>query len=94
MISLAAVEVLAGKIWPNNLSAVATVSDPKKGEKLILLTDAKGASRDDFLKFAKANGAQDLMIPAEVKVANVPVLGSGKVDFVGVKQFIDKEMAA
>lgn len=91
MISLAAVEVLAGKVWPDHLSAVAALTDPKKGERLVLLTEAPGASRDDFLKYAKANGAQDLMIPAEIRIGDVPVLGSGKVDFVSVKKMIDTE---
>lgn len=85
MISLAAVEVIAEHLWPGALSAVAAVKDERKGERLILLTEATDATRSDFLTHAKANGVQDLMIPAEVRVVSkVPVLGSGKVDFVGV----------
>lgn len=91
MISLAAVEVIAGKVWPNQLCAVAAIPDPKKGEKLIMLTDAKGATRRDFLDYAKANGAQDLMIPAEVRVTEVPILGSGKIDFVSVTKLVEKQ---
>ncbi|TGT22170.1 hypothetical protein EN812_35630, partial [Mesorhizobium sp. M4B.F.Ca.ET.169.01.1.1] len=56
MISLAAVEALAGELWKGSLSAVATVPDARKGEKLILITEASGATRADFLAFAKANG--------------------------------------
>ena len=92
MISLAAVEVVAGKVWPNQLSAVVAVADARKGERLVLLTDAEGAARDDFVRFAKANGGQDLMIPAVVKVGEVPVLGSGKIDFVGVKKQVESEI--
>jgi acyl-[acyl-carrier-protein]-phospholipid O-acyltransferase/long-chain-fatty-acid--[acyl-carrier-protein] ligase len=89
MISLAAVEEIAGKLWPGDLSAVAAVKDVRKGEKLILLTEAPEASRTGFLAYAKANGVQDLMIPAEVWfVSKVPVLGSGKVDFVGVADLV------
>lgn len=40
MISLAAVEALAGELWKGSLSAVATVPDVRKGEKLILITEA------------------------------------------------------
>lgn len=55
---------------------MAAIADARKGEKLVLLTDAEGATRDDFVRFAKVNGGQDLIIPAVVKVTEVPVLGS------------------
>jgi acyl-[acyl-carrier-protein]-phospholipid O-acyltransferase/long-chain-fatty-acid--[acyl-carrier-protein] ligase len=82
MISLAAVETLAAQLWPGALSVVSSVPDAKKGERLALLTDAAGATRSDFLAFAKSKGATEMMVPAEVTVGKVPVLGSGKVDFV------------
>ena len=40
MVSLAAVEALAGELWKGSLSAVATVPDERKGERLVLVTDA------------------------------------------------------
>ncbi|MBZ9764536.1 acyl-[ACP]--phospholipid O-acyltransferase [Mesorhizobium sp. CA8] len=95
MVSLAAVEALAGELWKGWLSAVAAVPDARKGEKLILITEAPNATRADFLAFAKANGAMDLMVPAEVRVvAKVPVLGSGKLDFAGVSRMVrgDEEL--
>jgi acyl-[acyl-carrier-protein]-phospholipid O-acyltransferase/long-chain-fatty-acid--[acyl-carrier-protein] ligase len=82
MVSLAAVEALAAELWPNILSVVSAVPDAKKGERLVLLTEAPNASRAEFLAFAKAKGAMDMMVPAEVNCGKVPVLGSGKVDFV------------
>ncbi|RAZ93113.1 acyl-[ACP]--phospholipid O-acyltransferase [Mesorhizobium hawassense] len=89
MVSLAAVEALAGELWKGALSAVATLPDARKGEKLILITEASGATRAEFLAFAKANGAMDLMVPAEVRVVpKVPVLGSGKLDFAGVTRMV------
>src|SRR5206468_6288677 len=48
MISLAAVEALAAELWANVPSAVAAVPDLRKGERLILLTQQKGATRADF----------------------------------------------
>jgi acyl-[acyl-carrier-protein]-phospholipid O-acyltransferase/long-chain-fatty-acid--[acyl-carrier-protein] ligase len=89
MVSLAAVEELAGELWPGELSAVASIPDAKKGEKLILFTEAEDATRPDFMKFAKSKKAMDLMIPAEVRVGKVPLLGTGKVDFVGVKKLAE-----
>ncbi len=89
MVSLAAVEVLAGECWPGQLSAVASLPDAKKGERLILVTEAKGATRAAFQSFAKSKGASELMLPAEVLVVDaVPVLGSGKLDFVGVQKLV------
>ncbi|MBN9670870.1 acyl-[ACP]--phospholipid O-acyltransferase [Labrenzia aggregata] len=89
MVSLAAVEAIAGRIWPEHLSAVAAVKDPRKGEKLILITECPNATRSSFIEAAKTSGAQDLMIPADVRVVpKVPVLGSGKVDFAGVANLV------
>jgi len=94
MISLAAVEMLAAQLWPDAMSAVATAPDPRKGERLVLLTQQKGATRSEFQTFAKAKGASDLMVPAEVVVMEkIPVLGTGKIDMVGVAKLV-KERAA
>jgi acyl-[acyl-carrier-protein]-phospholipid O-acyltransferase/long-chain-fatty-acid--[acyl-carrier-protein] ligase len=86
MVSLAAVEALAGQLWPGALSVVSSVPDAKKGERLILLTDAPNATRAEFIAFAKSTGAMDMMVPAEINIGIVPVLGSGKVDFVAASK--------
>ena len=86
MVSLAAVEALAGSLWPGQLSAVSAIPDAKKGERLILLTDAPNAGRAEFLAYAKSKNAMDIMVPAEVRIGKVPVLGSGKVDFVEARK--------
>jgi acyl-[acyl-carrier-protein]-phospholipid O-acyltransferase/long-chain-fatty-acid--[acyl-carrier-protein] ligase len=94
MISLAAVEMLAGELWPNNLSAVAAIPDARKGERLILVTDKHGATRAEFQAYAKNKHASDLMIPSDVIVRDkMPVLGSGKVDLVAVAQFVREQAA-
>ncbi|UWU29127.1 hypothetical protein N2600_03905 [Rhizobium sp. WSM1274] len=66
--------------------------DAKKGERLVLLTDAPTATRAEFLAFAESKGAMDMMVPAEVTIGKVPVLRSGKVDFVAARKLV--EMAA
>lgn len=86
MVSLAAVEALAGQLWPAALTVVTALPDARKGERLILLTDAPQATREGFAAFAKSRGAMDMMIPAEVRIGPVPVLGSGKVDFTTVRK--------
>jgi acyl-[acyl-carrier-protein]-phospholipid O-acyltransferase/long-chain-fatty-acid--[acyl-carrier-protein] ligase len=95
MISLAAVEMLAAQLWPDILSAVATAPDPRKGERLVLVTQKKDATRSEFQAYAKSKGASDLMIPAEVVVLEkLPVLGTGKIDMVGVAKLVKERAAA
>jgi acyl-[acyl-carrier-protein]-phospholipid O-acyltransferase / long-chain-fatty-acid--[acyl-carrier-protein] ligase len=95
MVSLAAVEALASDLWPSALSAVVAVPDPRKGERLILLTQQKDATRSDFQSFARAKHASDLMIPAEVWVLDkLPVLGTGKVDMMAVGKLVEERLAA
>ena len=48
MVSFAAVEALAGELWPDALSAVASVPDARKGERLIMVTQKKDATRGEF----------------------------------------------
>ncbi|GEP04240.1 acyl-[ACP]--phospholipid O-acyltransferase [Methylobacterium oxalidis] len=85
MVSLAGIEALAADLWPDSPSAVAAVPDARKGERLILFTERKGASRSEYQSFAKGRGATEIAIPAEVVVLDrIPMLGTGKVDQVGV----------
>jgi acyl-[acyl-carrier-protein]-phospholipid O-acyltransferase/long-chain-fatty-acid--[acyl-carrier-protein] ligase len=85
MVSLAAVEALAAELWPDTPSAVAAVPDARKGERLVLFTQAKGATRAAYQGFAKSRGASDVSIPAEVVVTEaIPMLGAGKVDLVAL----------
>jgi acyl-[acyl-carrier-protein]-phospholipid O-acyltransferase/long-chain-fatty-acid--[acyl-carrier-protein] ligase len=95
MISLAAVEMIAADLWPNALSAVVAVPDPRKGERLILVTQQKDATRSQFIAFARERGASELMIPAEVMVLDkMPLLGTGKVDQVSVVKLVQEHVAA
>ena len=94
MVSLASVEALAGQLWPDVPSAVAAVPDARKGERLILFTEAKGATRAAYQTFAKDRGAADVALPAEVVVLeHLPMLGTGKVDQVSVTK-LARERAA
>jgi acyl-[acyl-carrier-protein]-phospholipid O-acyltransferase/long-chain-fatty-acid--[acyl-carrier-protein] ligase len=82
MVSLAAVEALAAELWPSALSVVVALPDARKGERLALITTAP-AARDALLRGARAKGLSELAVPADVIVVDkVPVLGSGKPDYV------------
>ncbi len=89
MVSLAAIEQLAAELWPKALSAAASEVDPRKGERIVLVTQQTDATRADFQAYAKSKGASDLMIPAEVMIVeHVPLLGSGKLDFAAVTKLV------
>jgi acyl-[acyl-carrier-protein]-phospholipid O-acyltransferase/long-chain-fatty-acid--[acyl-carrier-protein] ligase len=95
MISLAAVELLAAELWPDVPSAVVAVPDARRGERLILVSQKKNASRAEIQAFAKAKHASDLMVPSEVwTVDKLPMLGSGKVDNITLAQTVRERLAA
>jgi acyl-[acyl-carrier-protein]-phospholipid O-acyltransferase/long-chain-fatty-acid--[acyl-carrier-protein] ligase len=94
MISLAAVEALAGDLWPNALSAVVSMPDARKGERLILVTQQKDATRSQFQAYAREHGASELMLPSEILVLEkMPMLGSGKADLLSLAKLMQERAA-
>jgi len=91
MVSLAAIEMLAAELWPDALSGVATVPDPRKGERIILVTTQKDPVRSDLVVFARSRGASEMMVPSElVSVEKLPLLGSGKIDHVALQRLVSE----
>lgn len=87
MVSLPAVEGYAAALWPGAEHAVVTRPDPKKGEQLVLFTTAKDADPKTLQQWGRGNGVTELMIPREIRALEVlPVLGTGKVDYVMLAQ--------
>jgi acyl-[acyl-carrier-protein]-phospholipid O-acyltransferase/long-chain-fatty-acid--[acyl-carrier-protein] ligase len=83
MVSLSAVEGIAAALWPQAASAAVSIPDPRKGERIVLLTTEKSAGRSAMQGHAKAIGASELAVPATILVVDkVPLLGSGKTDYV------------
>ncbi len=67
------------------MHAVISVPDARKGEQLVLVTDKPDADRDDLLNYAKDQGIAELMVPKTIHaVDEIPVLGTGKVDYVEI----------
>jgi len=82
MVSLAAVEAMAASIWPGANHVVVSLPDQKKGEQLVLVTEQPDAERGALQVRARQDGYPELWLPrAVLVVANIPVLGSGKVDY-------------
>jgi acyl-[acyl-carrier-protein]-phospholipid O-acyltransferase/long-chain-fatty-acid--[acyl-carrier-protein] ligase len=92
MVSLSAVEAAAAELWSAAISVVVSVPDQRKGERLVLLTANDKATRADFQAFAKRKGINELSVPAEVMVAPVPLLGSGKPDYVTATKVVREKL--
>jgi acyl-[acyl-carrier-protein]-phospholipid O-acyltransferase/long-chain-fatty-acid--[acyl-carrier-protein] ligase len=85
MISLAAVEAYVASVWPDNAHAVVAVEDARKGEKLVLITDHEAASRAPICAWAKEHHVPELQLPKHIVfVEALPVLGTGKLDYVAI----------
>lgn len=83
-------EGLASAVWPDNRHAVVAVPDSRKGEKLVLVTDHKDASSGRLSEWARDHGAPELAIPKKIiTVAEVPVLGTGKTDYVAIQKMVE-----
>ncbi|QPJ61491.1 MAG: acyl-[ACP]--phospholipid O-acyltransferase [Candidatus Nitronauta litoralis] len=90
MVSLTAVETFIADLWPGAHHAVVSLPDPKKGEQLVLVTDYQEASRDAIQRYAKDQGIGEINLPKAIKVVDtVPVLGTGKTDYVGIKAMVE-----
>ncbi|MEP6343037.1 MAG: AMP-binding protein [Maricaulaceae bacterium] len=92
MVSLTVVENCAAAIWPNFMHAAAIVPDPKKGERIVLVTDKPKAKRQDLLTWAQSHGVAEISVPKKViSVKELPVLGTGKLDYVSVTKIAKGE---
>ena len=95
MISLAAVEALAGELWPDALSAVVAVPDPRKGERLILVTQQKNATRGGIPGLRQEQARLRPDGPGRgLVIEKLPLLGSGKVDNMAAGRLVQERLAA
>jgi len=93
MVSLGAVEGVLSSLWPDCKHIVVSLPDSRKGEKLVLLTEKQDATRDPIIQFMRGQGCSDLMVPALIMaVDSVPVLGSGKIDYVTAREIVEKRL--
>lgn len=94
MVSLSVVEQIAATVWPQAISVAVSIPDERKGERIVLLTTEKQAERSAMQRQAKAQGAPELAVPATVMVVDkVPLLGSGKTDYVAAKALAESAAA-
>jgi acyl-[acyl-carrier-protein]-phospholipid O-acyltransferase/long-chain-fatty-acid--[acyl-carrier-protein] ligase len=90
-VSLAVVENIATALWPENAHAAVAVPDGRKGEQIVLVTDAKEARRVDMVGWAQNHGVTELALPRRVVLVEViPLLATGKTDYVSVQKLADQ----
>jgi len=82
MVSLLAVEELALAVIADVTHAAIAVSDPRKGEQVILYTESKELTRDAIIAKAREKGVAEIYLPRHVThIETIPRLGNGKIDY-------------
>ncbi len=95
MVSLSAVEALSAELWPSILTIVVALPDARKGERLVLMTTDPACTREALVRHARAKGASELTVPSDILlVPSIPLLGSGKPDYVAALALAKERLAA
>ncbi len=88
-VSLTAVENCANAVWPDHAHAAVAIPDGRKGEQIVLVTTYPDANRAQLLAWMQHHGVPELAAPRNFKaVHEIPVLGTGKTDYVAVKKLV------
>jgi len=90
MVSLTSVEVLATDTWPDALHAAIAIPDERKGEQIVLLTTCPEAERSALSAKAQQKGVAEICVPRRIMHAHqIPVLGTGKIDYVAAGKMVE-----
>jgi acyl-[acyl-carrier-protein]-phospholipid O-acyltransferase/long-chain-fatty-acid--[acyl-carrier-protein] ligase len=78
-------ERIAIAAYPDHAHAVVALPDSRRGERLVLVSEAPQVTRDALIDAAHREGLPEIAIPRDVvQVATLPLLGSGKTDYAAV----------
>jgi len=91
MVSLEAVEKLAQTASPDGFHAASIQPDPGKGEAPVLFTTDEHLNRAILQKAAQQLGISELSVPKKiVRVDELPLLGTGKTDYVTLQRMAEE----
>lgn len=92
MISLDAVEKAAEACFGTARNGAVNIPDEKKGEKIFLYTQCQTASKPRLREYLRQTKQTMLALPVQVIILEkLPVLGSGKIDYMRLKALAEKE---
>jgi acyl-[acyl-carrier-protein]-phospholipid O-acyltransferase/long-chain-fatty-acid--[acyl-carrier-protein] ligase len=95
MVSLTNVEEWVSSLWPHEQHCVCAVTDERKGEKLVLVTTHQNAARKEILDYFSKRGGNEMMVPREILVLKeIPVLGTGKLNYPEIQNLANKHYAS
>ena len=87
MISLAVAERIATLAYPQYRHAVVALPDARRGERLVLVSEAPEVRREALIEAAHREGLPEIAIARDVvRAAALPLLGSGKTDYPSVQR--------
>jgi acyl-[acyl-carrier-protein]-phospholipid O-acyltransferase/long-chain-fatty-acid--[acyl-carrier-protein] ligase len=95
MISLEVVERIAAQAAPGLMHAASSRPDSAKGEAIVLFTTDASLRRDRLGAAAKILQAPELAVPRDIRVVDeIPLLGTGKTDYLRLKEWAAKSVDA
>ncbi len=90
MVSLEVVEQIANLASPAFQHAASTQADPQRGENIVLFSTDPSLNRDALVAAARTLGSPELALARKlVSVPALPLLGTGKTDYVTLRQWAD-----
>ena len=90
MVSLELVELLAQASSPAASHAASTQPDALRGEAVVLFTTDASLSREALQRKARELGHAELVVPRKlVWLESLPLLGSGKLDYVTLRELAE-----
>ncbi|MEJ5210801.1 MAG: bifunctional acyl-ACP--phospholipid O-acyltransferase/long-chain-fatty-acid--ACP ligase [Burkholderiales bacterium] len=94
MVSLELVEQIAHRASPTHQHAATTQPDAQRGENLVLFSTDASLKREALLVAAREMGSPELAVARRIiHVAALPLLGTGKVDYVALQRMAEGQRA-